>query len=62
MENDDLNDDDSKINHCIPRSSGIDEAKAQKMKEAIQKVFEEHNVGFDPKIAKALAYSTDISN
>jgi len=48
--------------HCLPRSSGIDENKAKKMREAIKKIFDEHQVGYDPKTVMALAYSTDLSD
>ena len=49
-------------NFCLPKDSGIDKTKAELMKSAIRKVFEEHQVSFDPKILMAISYSTDTSD
>ena len=62
MSDDKSSNNESPQNFCLPKDSGIDQNKAEQMKLAIMKIFEEHKVSFNPKVLMAISYSTDISD
>jgi hypothetical protein len=51
----------SQGNFCLPRSAGISETKAKQMQAAIEKIFDDNKVRFDPRVMLAICYSTDAS-